>query len=224
MHGCHASTFDPRLLRLAGDEPRGGRGPGRGAAATAARQLPRLRTAARAARPARRRPRGAARAARRGAAQRLPADAGDRAALRRRLAAEPRLGLPGAPAARGRGAGRASSRARAARPTSSPTRAAPRSRRAATSSPTPWDAVKGDMGEGAWELMGAMRQIGMALFQLTHSGTEAQQARGQGGARRHPPGALPDPRRGSRARRGAPARRRRRWAPREAVRGRRRRR
>jgi DNA-binding PadR family transcriptional regulator len=39
----------------------------------------------------------------------------------------------------------------------------------------PWDAVKGDMGEGAWELMGAMRQIGMALFQLTHSGTERQQ-------------------------------------------------
>ena len=39
----------------------------------------------------------------------------------------------------------------------------------------PWDAVKGDVGEGAWELMGAMRQIGMALFQLTHSGTEAQQ-------------------------------------------------
>ena len=40
---------------------------------------------------------------------------------------------------------------------------------------TPWDAVKGDMGEGAWELIGAMRQIGGALFQLTHSGTEAQQ-------------------------------------------------
>ena len=39
----------------------------------------------------------------------------------------------------------------------------------------PWDAVKGDMAEGAWELMGAMRQIGGALFQLTHSGTEAQQ-------------------------------------------------
>ena len=39
----------------------------------------------------------------------------------------------------------------------------------------PWDAVKSDMGEGAWELMGAMRQIGGALFQLTHSGTEAQQ-------------------------------------------------
>jgi DNA-binding PadR family transcriptional regulator len=39
----------------------------------------------------------------------------------------------------------------------------------------PWDAVKGDMGEGAWELMGAMRHIGGALFQLTHSGTESQQ-------------------------------------------------
>ncbi|MFL5877620.1 MAG: PadR family transcriptional regulator, partial [Solirubrobacteraceae bacterium] len=30
----------------------------------------------------------------------------------------------------------------------------------------PWDAVKGDVGEGARELMGAMRQIGMALFQI----------------------------------------------------------
>jgi DNA-binding PadR family transcriptional regulator len=41
----------------------------------------------------------------------------------------------------------------------------------------PWDAVKGDMGEGAWELMGSVRQIGMVLFQLTHSGSEAQLAR-----------------------------------------------
>ena len=40
----------------------------------------------------------------------------------------------------------------------------------------PWDAVKGDVGEGTLELMDAMRQIGMALFQLTHSGTEAQRA------------------------------------------------
>jgi DNA-binding PadR family transcriptional regulator len=38
----------------------------------------------------------------------------------------------------------------------------------------PWDAVKGDLGEGARELMGAMRQIGMALFQIAHSGSEAQ--------------------------------------------------
>jgi DNA-binding PadR family transcriptional regulator len=41
---------------------------------------------------------------------------------------------------------------------------------------TPWEAVKGDMGEGAWELMSPMRQIGMALFQLMHSGSAAQQA------------------------------------------------
>jgi DNA-binding PadR family transcriptional regulator len=41
---------------------------------------------------------------------------------------------------------------------------------------TPWDAVKGDMGDGAWELIAPMRQIGMALFQLMHSGSEAQQA------------------------------------------------
>ena len=40
---------------------------------------------------------------------------------------------------------------------------------------TPWDAVRGDVGEGALDLMGAMRHIGMALYQLTHSGTEAQQ-------------------------------------------------
>jgi len=32
------------------------------------------------------------------------------------------------------------------------------------------------MAEGAWELMGAMRSIGGALFQLTHSGTEEQLA------------------------------------------------
>jgi DNA-binding PadR family transcriptional regulator len=40
----------------------------------------------------------------------------------------------------------------------------------------PWDAVRGDVGEGAWEMMAPMRQIGMALFQLMHSGSEAQQA------------------------------------------------
>jgi DNA-binding PadR family transcriptional regulator len=40
---------------------------------------------------------------------------------------------------------------------------------------TPWDDVKGDVGEGALDLMGAMRHIGVALFQLTHSGTPAQQ-------------------------------------------------
>jgi len=40
----------------------------------------------------------------------------------------------------------------------------------------PWDAVSGELGEGARDLMGAARQFGVALFQLTASGTEAQQA------------------------------------------------
>jgi len=38
----------------------------------------------------------------------------------------------------------------------------------------PWDDVKGDAGEGVGDLMEVMRPLGMALFQLTHSGTEAQ--------------------------------------------------
>jgi DNA-binding PadR family transcriptional regulator len=38
----------------------------------------------------------------------------------------------------------------------------------------PWDEVKGDAGEGVGDLMEVMRPLGMALFQLTHSGTEAQ--------------------------------------------------
>ena len=41
---------------------------------------------------------------------------------------------------------------------------------------TPWEAVKQDVGQGARDLMGAMRQIGMALFQIAQGGSEAQQA------------------------------------------------
>ena len=41
---------------------------------------------------------------------------------------------------------------------------------------TPWEAVKEDYGQGAWELMGSVKQIGMALFQIAQGGTEAQQA------------------------------------------------
>ena len=52
---------------------------------------------------ARRHPHRGAAAARRGAAQRLPDHAGGRGAQRRRLAPEPRLGLPAPCAARGRG-------------------------------------------------------------------------------------------------------------------------
>ena len=108
----------------------------------------------------------------RGAAQRLPADAGDRAPLGRRLAPEPRLGLPGPPAARGRGPGR-------------PDRGGPQGLHAHRHGPAhveerrdelgaPWDDVKGDAGEGVGDLMEVMRPLGMALFQLTHSGTDLQ--------------------------------------------------
>jgi DNA-binding PadR family transcriptional regulator len=38
----------------------------------------------------------------------------------------------------------------------------------------PWDDVKGDVGEGARDLMDAGRQFGVALFQVLHSGTDAQ--------------------------------------------------
>jgi DNA-binding PadR family transcriptional regulator len=38
----------------------------------------------------------------------------------------------------------------------------------------PWDAVRGDFGESQWQLMGQMRQIGMALFQVAQTGSEAQ--------------------------------------------------
>ena len=62
----------------------------------------RPRATARPADPARRCPRGDPAARRGGAAQRLPDHAGARIALRRRLAPEPRLGLPRAPAARRR--------------------------------------------------------------------------------------------------------------------------
>ena len=38
----------------------------------------------------------------------------------------------------------------------------------------PWDAVKGDFGEGARDLMDAARQFGVALFQVLSSGTDAK--------------------------------------------------
>ena len=92
---------------------------------------------------ARQRPRGDPAPARGGAPQRLPGDAGDRAAQRRRLAPEPRLGLPGLPAARRRGARSAARHATAATSSSSPTRAAATSRSTASSSARPGSGRRG---------------------------------------------------------------------------------
>ena len=60
---------------------------------------------------------------------------------------------------------------------------------------TPWEDVKRDVGQPAWDLMNAMRQIGMALFQIAQGGTRGPAGRGQAGARRDPQAPVPDPRR-----------------------------
>lgn len=39
----------------------------------------------------------------------------------------------------------------------------------------PWDAARDDMGEGTFELMGGLKQVGGALWQIAGSGTAAQQ-------------------------------------------------
>ena len=69
------------------------------------------------------------------AGQRLPGHPADRRAQRRRLAAQPRLGLPDHPAAPGRGAASRPTTSAAARPCASPTRARPTSPSTPTSSP-----------------------------------------------------------------------------------------
>src|SRR3954468_11229001 len=93
---------------------------------------PRLRPALRPPRPPRsawRRPRRRPAAPRRGAAQRLRAHAGDRGAQRGRLAPEPRLDLPRARPARGRGPCRGDE---GPRPRVRPHRHGPRARRVAS--------------------------------------------------------------------------------------------
>ena len=145
----------------------------------------------------RRRPRRPARPARRGAAQRLRADAGDRGAQQRRLAAEPRLGLPGALPARGRGTRPRRRRPAAASCSTSPTRAATYVTEHADELGTPWEEVGG--GEAVGELRTLVFSVGAAVMQVVQAGTEEQAAEARQGARGDPPLAVPDPR-GRRAR------------------------
>jgi DNA-binding PadR family transcriptional regulator len=42
--------------------------------------------------------------------------------------------------------------------------------------PAPWDQMAGDVSDEAWAIMGVMREVGMALFQVMQSGSEAQRA------------------------------------------------
>ena len=87
-------------------------------------------------------------------------------AHRRRMAPQPRLGLPDAPAARGRGAGPDAARATAGGCSSSPTTG--REQAAALPSAKPWEtAGEGDdelaaLRDLAFRLLGATRQVAVA--------------------------------------------------------------
>ena len=160
-HGGHAH-FDPReewaMHGRRGDYRRGG--PGFGA--------PRGRRARR----------GAVKAAvlvpaGRGAPQRLRADAGDRGPQRGRLAPEPRLDLPGAGDDGGRGPdqGRRLRRPACLRDH----RRRPRAPRAARRRrPAPWEPAEDDVSDGTVELGRTIRQVGMAVRQISEVGTAEQ--------------------------------------------------
>ena len=112
---------------------------------------------------------GDSRPARRGAAQRLPAHAGDRATERGRLGAHPGLGLPGAPAARGRRT-RSASRRHNSRKLFHLTN---NGQAAAGGPPGAGEAAPWDAGQrlrrhrDVWELFRQVaKQVGMAIVQL----------------------------------------------------------
>ena len=124
--------------------------------------------------PARRRPRRDPAPARRGAAQRLPGDAGAREPQRRRVAAEPRLGLPRAPAARRRGprpqrGPRRRQRLRAHRRGPQARRGAPRAARDAVGA-----GGRGRCRRACASSAASSQQVAIATRQVMHAGTVAQ--------------------------------------------------
>ena len=122
----------------------------------------------------RRRPAGAADAARRGAAQRLPADADDRGAQRRPVAPEPRLGLPDAGPARGRGPDPRRSSATAPSCSRSPTPAASSSSES-QDEPAPWERTTTRTARTTCtEMASLIIQIGKAAWQVAQEGDERQ--------------------------------------------------
>ena len=107
--------------------------------------------------------------ARRGAAQRLPADAGDRAA-QRGAGARARAQLPRAVAARGRGPGRRE-QGPAASLRAHRRGAAPTSRSRGTSSASPGPAVSGGFPKEMLELRNKIsRETGAAAWQVLKAG------------------------------------------------------
>ena len=118
----------------------------------------------------------------------------------RRLAPQPRLDLPRALPARGRGPGAQAdeSAGRRAFQLTDAGRAYVEENREALG--VPWEAVGGDVPEGLFQLRELMMQLGMAAMQVAQAGDEAQTDEARQGPRGGPPLALPDPRRRRRRR------------------------
>ena len=125
------------------------------------------------ARRPRRHPRRDPDAPRRGADARLPDHPGDLGAQRRQLDAEPRLGLPDAPAARGRGPDRARRlRVRPARLRAD--RGGPHGERAPTGASAPWEEAVDEVDADLVELRDLVHQVLAATRQVAQAGTAAQ--------------------------------------------------
>ena len=123
-------------------------------------------------------PHGCAAAARGGAAQRLPDHAGGPGAQRRHLEPEPRLGLPGAGAARGRGPDpHPGEDGRKLFAITDEGRAVVAERGAER--PAPWEQA-GDGAGGAHELGRLMREVASAFMQVMRTGSEGQIAKAAG--------------------------------------------
>ena len=114
--------------------------------------------------------------ARRAADARLPDDPGDRRAQRRTLAAEPRLGVPDAAGARGRGPGASHPGPTTSGCTSSPTPDASAVEALGERAQAPWD-LGGDDAVGARDLAEQMGQLAGAFKQVLRTGSAGQHAR-----------------------------------------------
>ena len=125
-------------------------------------------------------------AACRGAAQRLPDHAGGRGAQRRRVAAEPRLGLPRARAARGRGPDplRGDRRAQGLRADRRGTEARRGTRPGA---PAPWEQMSGDVTAEVVEIRRIMREVDVRLRSGHAHRQPGADLQGSRRARRDPP-------------------------------------
>ena len=165
----------------------------------------------------RRRPRRDARPPRGAVAHRLQPHGGARAPQRRRLAPQPRLGLPDPPAAGGRGPDPDRRGRRGPKPFDLTDAARTHVESTASSSASRGPGRPGGVGEERRALRGLIGQIAAATIQVGRAGDDAQvaeRARKRGGG---PPLALPHPRRETTAEAQARARPEQRDAERPRV-------